>query len=158
MTALGRIIGLGLAVCLTLSVGCGQSDRLERFAVRGQVRVNGSPLSAGTIRLLPAEGTTGPAAVGVISAGHYEITRDVGPVLGRYRVEIEQQLNLAFAIDDEVAYAQAYASTRGRPIPPQPIPAKYNRRSELSAEILRDETRNTFEFDLQVPAITRARN
>jgi hypothetical protein len=132
-----------LALC-----GCGRGGP-ERTAVSGAVLFDGTPMAAGTIRFVPDAdtGTQGPAAVGAITSGFYEIPRDQGPVAGRHRVEIEGQIELPFEIDDEHAFAKAYDETQGKPLPPQPVPPQFNRLSTLTADVLSDG-QTKFDFDL----------
>lgn len=138
-----------LCVAIVVS-GCSRSAGPERFAVQGNVTVNGESLASGVIRFVPESSTRGPAAAGVIEQGAYSIPRRVGPIVGSYKIEIEQQPETDFAIDDEAGYAQAYLATKGRPIPPQPIPPRYNRQTELKANVTADNKSNTFDYHLEV--------
>ena len=72
-----------------------------------------------------------------------------GPVVGQNRVEVEGDLNLGFAIDDEAAFAKR----GGRPLPPNPIPAAFNSQSTLTADVKSGET-NT--FDVAIPAASQS--
>lgn len=141
---------IGLLCLLVLGSGCSRPAGPERFAVRGEVTVNGAPLAHGVIRFIPDSGTKGPAAAGTIENGTYAIDRRVGPVQGAYKIEIEQQPETDFAIDDEAGYAQAYQATKGRPIPPQPLPPRYNRHTELRAYVTTDKQSNRFDYQLEL--------
>jgi hypothetical protein len=125
-----------------LAIGCGDSGPL-RVAVRGKVQIDNQPLKSGRIIFIPQEPTVGPAASAHISDGIYEMSDVEGAVVGINRVEIKADLELGFPIDDDEAYAQR----GGAPLPPNPIPAKYNMRSELSAETFPDGP-NEFDFTL----------
>jgi hypothetical protein len=124
--------------------GCGRGGP-ERTAVSGAVLFDGTPMAAGTIRFVPD--TKGPAAVGAITNGFYDIPRDQGPVAGPHRVEIEGQIDLPFEIDDEQAFERAYDETKGKPLPPQPVPPQFNRQTTLTADVLSDG-QTKFDFDL----------
>lgn len=139
---------LWLAAVISASCGCAREDGPTRFAVRGAVLLDGQPLKAGRICFLPAEGIPGPAAVGVITDGFYEIPRQSGPVAGRHHVEIEADLSLPFAMDDEQAYAAAMAQSLQNFIPRQPIPPRYNRRTILQVDVSDTPEANKFDFDL----------
>lgn len=145
-----------LRCCLLLiglaMTGC-SSSTLERVAARGAVQFDGRPLAAGKITFLPIDGTKGPAAVATITDGFYEFDRATGPVIGRHRVEIEALVDPGFPLDDEAAYARAAAkTTAGKPVlPPETIPAVYNRQSNLQATIERGGDQK-FDFLLDRPA------
>jgi hypothetical protein len=127
--------------------GCGGAKGPERTAVRGAILFDAKPLVAGTIRFIPTGDTKGPAAVGEVTNGLYEIPKSNGPVAGPHRVEIDGQIDTPFEIDDEQAFAKAHKDTRGKPLPPQPIPVSYNRQSTLTADVLTDG-QTKFDFDL----------
>lgn len=134
----------GMALLLLLAAGCSESGP-PRAGIAGQVVVGGKPLAAGRILFLPMAPTEGPAASAGIVNGEYRLTAEEGPAVGRNRVEVEADLPLGFAIDDE----QAYARRGGKRLPPQPISAQYNRNSQLVAQVEKvDQNR----FDVTIPA------
>ncbi|MDX1965683.1 MAG: hypothetical protein SFV23_00805 [Planctomycetaceae bacterium] len=141
-----------IVAVLSFAAGCGGADGPVRHKVHGAVLFDGQPMKTGIIRFLPDAQTKGPAGFGGITDGFYEIPSHEGLVTGRYRVEIEGQLELSFPIDDEAAYARAFTETKGKPIPPQPVPPEVNQRSTLTAEVMQDPQRNKFDFDLKLPA------
>jgi hypothetical protein len=126
------------------AAGCG-GDGLNRGAVAGRVTVGGAPLAKGRILFVPVAPNTGPAASATIVDGQYTLACDAGPIVGQNRVEVEAEVDLGFAIDDEAAFA----ARGGRPLPPNPIPPAFNRQSTLAVEIKPGETTN---FDIAVPA------
>lgn len=138
---------LCLATLCLFGLGCGGSGP-ERQPLNGAVLFDGRPLKAGTIRFLPQAPTRGPAALGKIQDGFYEIAKEEGVVAGQYRVEIEGDIDVPFALDDQEAYEKALAEGKGNPIPPQPIPARYNRQSTLTADISTDPAAHKIDFDL----------
>jgi hypothetical protein len=130
---------------LSLIVGCGRSGP-DLQAVNGLVTVNQRPLEAGRILFRPLDGTVGKATSAGIAQGEFTVTRQDGLVPGEYRVEIEAALDLGFEFDDDVAFAKR----GGKPLPPNPVPPKFNRQSTLTASVAGGEA-NVFEFDLDVP-------
>lgn len=131
---------------LTLGlVGCGGSPDVPRGAVQGQVTLAGQPLARGRILFIPLAPTTGPTVSATVINGRYELSEAAGPVAGDQRVEVEAELNLGFALDDELAFAQR----GGRPLPANPIPPEFNRQSKLTTKIT-ESAQNT--FDVAVPA------
>ncbi|MBI1348473.1 hypothetical protein GC163_19540 [bacterium] len=139
------------SLCL---IGCGRGE-IERFPIAGAVQLDGRPLKAGRIVFTPIESTKGPAASGGVIDGFFEIPKMAGAVPGEYRVEIEGQLDLGFPIDDDVAFSQNWGA---KPLPPNPVPKKYNRESELKATVTTDPVSNRFDFDLRSNADTRTAN
>lgn len=135
---------LSLLLLLALAAGCSRGPDLQ--PVSGLVTVNQQPLSAGVIRFCPLQGTRGRASSAGVCDGEFAIPRKDGLVPGEYRVEIEAAVDLGFAIDDDVAFA-----TRGaKPLPPNPVPPKFNRQSTLTAAVAPGDD-NILEFDLDVP-------
>lgn len=142
------------AMILLAVAGC-SSNQPERVALRGGVQFGGGMLAAGRIHFIPTGATKGPAATAVIREGFYEFDRLNGPLVGTHRVEIESQPQVDFAIDDEAAFAAAAAkmSPNKSVLPKEPIPARYNRQSELSATIERGKTAS-LDFFLDPPAVS----
>lgn len=154
-----ELCGVIKACCVMLSVatltflsGCGGSDGPVRAAVEGSVSLNGKKLAAGVVRFVPSDEKSGPAAVAMIKDGQFELDRKAGPVVGAHRVEIEATDYYGFAIDDEKAFTAAFKETKGKPLPPNPIPPIYNISSTLTADVKADE-KNTFDFPLVNPAV-----
>jgi hypothetical protein len=132
---------LGLVAALV--TGC-QDAGPQRAAIEGRVTVAGRPLPAGRILFKPIAPTEGPVTSAVVASGAYSLPEERGPVVGQHRVEVEAELPLGFALDDE----QAFAKRGGKPLPPNPIPPEFNRRSKLQVDVVADRE-NT--FDIQVP-------
>jgi hypothetical protein len=78
--------GCAIAVWAVVCAGCGRSDDVQRVAMHGNVLLDGSPLEAGSISLLPAAGHDGPTANARIEKGGYRFDRATGPTAGTYRV------------------------------------------------------------------------
>lgn len=128
---------------LALAVGCSRGPDLQ--PVSGLVTVNQQPLSAGVIRFRPLQGTRGRASSAGVRGGEFAIPRGDGLVPGEYRVEIEAAVDLGFEIDDDIAFAKR----GGKPLPPNPVPPKFNRQSTLTAAVAAGDD-NILEFDLDV--------
>ncbi|MEX2174803.1 MAG: hypothetical protein WD872_10605 [Pirellulaceae bacterium] len=138
---------LFIAAAAILLAGCG-SEGLPRGAIHGRVTLSGQPLTKGIIRFEPAAPTVGPVVSAAIVDGEYRLVEAEGPIVGKQRVEVEAQLDLGFAIDDE----SAFAARGSRPLPPNPVPPQFNTRSTLTTEIRADQE-NT--FDVSIPAATQ---
>jgi len=141
------LIAVLLASLVPLLTGCGGKTGPVRAAVEGTVTLDGRGLAAGVIRFVPAEGNSGPAAGTVIKDGAYKLAEGEGPIIGRQRVEIEATDHLGFEADDERAYATAVTERKGKPLPKNPVPDRYNRQSTLEADIKADDP-NKYDFAL----------
>jgi hypothetical protein len=131
MIAHRSALSLPLFLAALLAAGCsGGGDNLPREAVSGTVTIDGQPLAGGMIQFTPRGGGAGSAVGGgsVIEEGRFSIPRESGLVPGSYAVAIN-----ASARGPE-------ARTKGRLVKgsglaKESIPARYNARTELSAEI-----------------------
>lgn len=88
-------IAIPLLCVLCLAAGCGGSDNVEVFPVRGVVNFDGKPMAGGgSIAFIPVEQQDGKAPGGTIAAdGTYELTTyEVGDggMAGDYRVIVLQ--------------------------------------------------------------------
>lgn len=101
----------------------------------GTVTLDGELLETGVIRFVPAEGTTGPKTTAVIQGGVFTLPADHGPLVGRHRIEIESTDTGGLAMDDEHALERLQAEARKPHIEIVRVPAAYNQRSRLVAEI-----------------------
>jgi hypothetical protein len=126
---------LEIAASALLS-GCGGAeDVLPREAVSGTVKLNGEPLKAGRIQFQgPA-----PGGAGIVD-GAYSIPKAEGLVPGKYQV-------LIFGPQAAAAPAKTEMPGESLPTPPakETIPAKYNAKSTLTAEVKKDGP-NKFDF------------
>lgn len=120
-------------------VGCGSGDGVVRAPVSGKVTLGATPLAEGVIRFVPTGKTKGPSAVATIQDGVYQLSEDIGPVVGKHRVEIEAINHYGFELDDEEAFiANVEKKDKSRKAMKNPIDRKYNRNSTLEAEISAD--------------------
>ncbi len=131
----GLFISILVGFALLTNFGCGRSNGLERVPLVGQVTLDGLPLVAGQIRLLPKAPTAGPGVMAEIAGGQFVFTSATGPVAGEHRVEIEATGFTSFPIDDEAAFALAVQRTGRSPFARNPIPAVYNSHSVLAASV-----------------------
>lgn len=69
-------------------VGCG-GDELGRVEVSGDVSLDGTPVEAGRVNFIPEGATKGPASGGAINDGTFRISREHGPVPGKYLVRVQ---------------------------------------------------------------------
>jgi hypothetical protein len=134
------ILGYCLLAAALLSAGCASSGP-PRSAVEGIVTVGGAPLPAGRIIFTPIAPTSGPAVSTRVAGGKYQFARSDGPVVGQNRVQVEADLNLGFALDDE----EAFAKRGSLQLPQSPIPAEFG----VSVEVKSGETNK---HDVTVPA------
>lgn len=127
--------------------GCGSaSDRPELGLVTGRITLDGAPLSNIAVVFSPDNGR--PARGKTDSDGHYELTyigNTPGCKVGHNRVEIapnEEGEEDAEDADDTENVGAAKPLKSGKPT----IPARYNIKSELEADVQPGE--NTFDFQL----------
>jgi hypothetical protein len=92
------------------------------------------------VQFLPASPGAGIEAGAVIRDGSYSIPREGGPVPGRYKVVINASSG--------GAAPPSGAPGAALPVPKELIPAKYNTKSELSAEVKKGGD-NRFDFPLK---------
>jgi hypothetical protein len=131
-----------ISLLVVLLAGCGDAGP-PRVKVEGQVQVDGQPMKRGRISFVPIEGSVGPKAAGEITNGKYHLTRDEGPIVGRLRVEIYAADEVDYALDDPNAARRA----GGKLLPPNAVPARYNRTSELTIQTS-VSNENRFDFEL----------
>ena len=124
--------------------GCGgPADGLPRHAVGGSVKFNGKPLKEGSIQFQPTSPRETTAAGGPIVDGKYSIPKFEGLVPGKYLVMISGIKAEAAPTKPEIP-----GESKPAPVAKDPIPAEYNARSTLTAEIKQDAA-NEFDFALQ---------
>jgi len=109
-------------LALALAVGCGPSAP-KLYGVSGTVKYKGEPIKAGAITFRAENGATGG---GQIVDGKYDIPASAGLQPGKYKV--------AIAYPDP----KAPKGEEGGGVvvtPNELLPAKYNSKTELTAEI-----------------------
>jgi len=131
------------AVLLTFAIaatGCGgPADTLPRQTISGSVKFDGKPLAKGLIQFQPTSPGEATAGGAGITDGTYSIVKAEGLVPGKYQV----------IITSTAAATVAPGTMPGDSPPPakEPIPAKYNAKTGLSATVTK-EGPNTFDFGL----------
>jgi hypothetical protein len=132
-----------LAVVATLatalSAGCGEEH--AGSSISGQVLFQGKPLSQGTIEFSPAAGQTTMSG-GEIKDGQYSIPPDKGLQPGAYDVRISSL--------EGGPGGPAPANEMPGEAPPPPkqlIPAQYNSKTTLKAEV-KESGENKFDFTI----------
>lgn len=129
-----------LAVVAVLPlVGCGDSGP-KRYRVAGTVRYKAQPLKSGLITFIP-DGAQSPAGGAPIVDGQYEIAATRGLLAGKYKVSISAPTGGA-AVKEGEAPGVSGKETR------ETLPARYNTRTELIAEI-KAGAANEFPFALE---------
>ena len=123
------------------SAGCSSTpaDQPPLGRVRGQVTMNGQPLPGVDVVFAPAKGR--PSVATTDKAGRYDlsyINTTRGAKVGRHQVFIRP----AETSPDEVSAGGA-KSAAPRPV----VPAKYNKKSELTADVKPGS--NTIDFALE---------
>jgi hypothetical protein len=142
LLACGNIASLS-AICLAIamSIGCGKKGP-QRAAASGRVTLDGQPIDHGVIQFLPVGGTIGPETGGVIDKGHYDITKQHGPVVGKSRIELRASQKTGRKIQDPTGRPGVQTDETK-----EMFPSTFNTNSSLVRDI-KDEP-NTLDFDIQ---------
>lgn len=139
-------ITLSMAFCLIVIAGCSsESDsRGERVGVEGTVLLDGEPLQNARIIFIGNSGQGQLKAIVSVTDGAFVFQTANGPLPGTNRIEIHPE-----AMDLE-AFEAARGGDPNKKVDPKliKIPAKYNTKSELTAEVKLDRDQNKFEFEL----------
>lgn len=128
-------------VCLL--AGCGQSVGVSRAAVSGEVLLDEKPVPFASVQFIPVGNTQGPRATAQVTDGQFHLSAAEGPVFGELRVEIRTDYGRMHPGEGPEQLAKRYHGA-----PPEPIPARYNRESNLKVTASPTET-NTFSFRLK---------
>ena len=137
------ILGAFLVTAMVPIAGCTGSDNPQgRMAIEGEVTLDGTPLDQGSIRFEPQDSSIGTSSAAMLSQGSYKIPVAQGLAPGAYRVFVT-----AAAASDEGRSADDIMNNP-QPTGKEMIPAKYNRKSELTAEVKADGP-NRFDFALE---------
>jgi len=135
------IAALVVAFSVALLTGCGDSAP-KRYKVSGTVKYKGTPIPLGMITFLTED--AGASAGGAeIKDGMYEIPAVSGLAAGKYKVSVSFPDQKGAAPAPKEGEAPG-ASREVKEL----LPAKYNRETELRAEVKAGEP-NEFSFDLK---------
>ncbi len=131
-----RYLGVGLASLLLFVLVSGCGDRGDLSQVTGTVTLDGQPLADALVVFTPLTGGR-PAAARTDASGSYTLVYDrqgTGAIQGEHMVTISTRMEreLADGTLEDI---------------PERVPAQYNFRSELTADI--QEGQNEFHFDLE---------
>jgi hypothetical protein len=123
-----------LAFATLVATGCGT----KRPVVEGLVTLDGVPIAAGAIRLVPADGK-GPTVGGGIMAGRYRLETSAGP----------KKVWITFAQKDGTKVLDPEAMGSGQMIDRyvESVPDRYNTKTEL--EIMIKPGLNKHDFTLE---------
>ena len=128
---------------VVITVGCGGLTD-GRLQISGEVTFDGQPVADGYVTLSPLG--RGPSAGGRIQDGKFNIEREKGPMAGKYRVVLQAMRETGRMIpidpalpDDTVAETVQY------------LPARYNTRSQLTADLSPDNTHLVLELSSAIP-------
>ena len=145
-----RRLGVG-QLLLGWAAGCGSGDGQNRRAISGIITLDGKPLDGGAILLEPMsfESGTGTAVGATIRHGGFAVSRDRGPIPGRYLVRIYANSGV------QAPPRQGQTDKTRRPMV-EGVPEVYNTRSQLHAEVgVRGP--NRFRFELRAGPLPGAR-
>ena len=139
-----RIAKLFAIAAMLVIAGCSPrpADEPPLGRVRGKVTMDGRPLAGVDVVFLPEKGR--PSMATTDAAGHYDlwyINRTMGAKVGPHKVFVRPT---EMPPEDATANGSSGAALVA---PPPKIPAKYTKRSTLTAEV--KPGRNTFDFALE---------
>ena len=125
------------SLLLVIVAGCGDT---RRQSIQGTVKLDGQPLPAGSIRVVPTQGAEGPSAGAEIVDGKFQDPKATGTFAGTFQV----QVTASRPAQTLMRNPETGQMVRGLE---QYIPARYNRQTELTAEVRAGEE-NDFTFEL----------
>ena len=132
---------LTVALAITVCLGCGKGDGLNRSSVEGKVTLDGAPVEKGSIAFSPTGGTKGPSVGGSIENGRYSFPAAKGPVAGKYRVELHAPKSTGKKIQAPMAAPGTMVDEIG-----DAMPAQFNSKSTLEKEV--KAGRNEIDFEV----------
>ena len=133
------LAALALFLAVLCLAGCGSGGRVP---IQGSIAYDGTPVEEGTITFLALDGGgVDSNAGGDIKDGKYSINAERGPKPGKYKVEVYWNKKTGKMV------ATPGDSSVKMPETKQMLPPKYNKQTELTADIT--SGRNTKNFDLK---------
>lgn len=139
---------LRFRVCLLLSAflgvgmccGCSGETPIRRASVTGTVKWNGELIDDGSIVFVPVSGTPGQPVGAPIVGGLYSLEAANGPSVGTNKIEFYanrktgKKIKGAFPAEATIDQIEQF------------IPEKFNKNSELTAEVANGE--NQLDYDV----------
>ena len=139
MAAKLRCLNLvSLIVLVCLMAGCGANESAPKLAIAGSIDLDGIPLPEGTITLTSEQGISSLE----VKNGRFAVPAKQGLPSGNYHVHIVSFKLTGREIPDSDWPGKTVAETR------QIIPAKYNERSEVFAD-LSESNASSLKFELK---------
>jgi len=136
------------AICLACAVampGCGGADQgPTRVVVSGKVAYQGQPVADGMVRFSPVEGENLPRSGASIVGGAYRADAHGGVPAGTHRVEIEAFRPVSKPKSQPPADDLDVPETLRQ----QYLPAKFNRKTQLTITVPSDRRSMTHDFNL----------
>lgn len=123
------------AIGLLMLLGCGHGGRMP---LEGTITVDGRPLEKGYIQFTPLAGTLGPTAGAEIINGEFTVSPQGGPFAGKFQVQITAAGRTGRRVRHPLSGTMIDENA-------QILPARYNTKSQLQAEVTADGP-NRFEF------------
>ncbi|WP_074312886.1 hypothetical protein [Singulisphaera sp. GP187] len=140
-----RMVCSCLVVCLVALQGCSKPAGPQTMRVWGDVTYDGQPVEEGSIDFVSPEGAT--PAQAPIKAGRYDLPALAGPVAEKnYKVQINALKKSGKTIPNMMGDGEPTME-----LLVNTIPEKYNVKSDLTANISSDASKNQFDFKLEKP-------
>ena len=138
-----------LLATMAATGGCG-GDGLPRQPLSGKVTLDGQPIESALITFTPMNGSgDSTSAAAQVTAGSFSIPRDAGLIAGKYRVAVSMPKEVTKAAKkkqiDNATGAEIEAGDVT--ITQEALPARYNAKSELTADVTAGDP-NEFTFTL----------
>lgn len=130
-----------LILALGWAAGCGDSGP-KRYGVSGTVTYKGEPIKNGLISFIP-QGSQASAGGASIINGKYEVPAKPGLPPGQYAVSI----NVPTGAGKAAPGAEEAPGAGGEKATRETLPAKYNSKTELKADVQPSKT--MFDFELK---------
>jgi hypothetical protein len=136
-------------ILILATFGClKRYDDLPREPVAGTVTMDGQTLPEASIQFSPTGDTKATGANTQVKDGQFSIPREDGLVPGTYKVSISHAELVEVADKGKIKAPPSSIPSRTKRIGPEMIPARYNTKSELTAEIKPGGTRD-LKYDLK---------
>lgn len=148
-----RRSALALSALMLISIGCGTApsaryDTVEIVNVSGTIKLDGQPLPQAVVTF--EDPTNGTFSFGLTdSGGSYSLQLDSvksGVTVGQKTVKVSTTRKILGLNASEEGGESNSEVGAARPTQSEKVPAKYNQKSELTADVSASKTR--FDFEL----------